>query len=335
MNRDKELANILNDCLERLLQGETIEQCLQDYPQYAEEIEPLLQTAMAAKKALAIQPGVEFKARARYQFQSALKETKPGRGLPFFSWQPRWAPALAIGLAFLLAGSGTVAAAGNSMPDSPLYPVKLATEQAQLGLTFSDIGKAKLYVELADKRVAEISYMVNQGKPEEIEATVQRLNNHLTMIVSLSLVEGAAPMEPPAEEAAPRLMPAPAAGVAEAPAPQPAEAPAPQLAETPAAEPAPEETAKETPEQAKAKAKLKELLKQNKNIHPAVLRALLDEVPDSARPALLQAIADAEDNYQKALEALDDEEEDEEEEEEEDDDEGKKRHGDDDEDEDD
>ncbi|UCG09971.1 MAG: hypothetical protein JSW30_04360 [Dehalococcoidia bacterium] len=323
MNRDKELANILNDCLERLLRGETIEQCLQDYPQYAGEIEPLLQTAMAAKKALAIQPGVEFKARARYQFQSMLKEAKPRRGLPVLSWQPRWAPALAIGLAFLLAGSGTVAAAGNSMPDSPLYPVKLATEQAQLGLTFSDIGKAKLYVELADKRVAEIAYMVNQGKPEEIEATVQRLNNHLSMVVSLSLVEGAAAGEPPAAEAAPRLMPAPAAGVAEAPTPQPVEAPAPQLAETPAAEPAPEEAAKELPEQAEAKAKLKELLKQNKNIHPAVLRALLDEVPDSAKPALLQAIADAEDNYQKALDALDEED---------DDDEGKKHHGDDDED---
>lgn len=325
MNRDKELANILNDCLERLLRGETIEQCLQDYPQYAGEIEPLLQTAMAAKKALAIQPGVEFKARARYQFQSMLKEAKPRRGLPVLSWQPRWAPALAIGLAFLLAGSGTVAAAGNSMPDSPLYPVKLATEQAQLGLTFSDIGKAKLYVELADKRVAEIAYMVNQGKPEEIEATVQRLNNHLSMVVSLSLVEGAAAGEPPAAEAAPRLMPAPAAGVAEAPTPQPVEAPAPQLAETPAAEPAPEEAAKELPEQAEAKAKLKELLKQNKNIHPAVLRALLDEVPDSAKPALLQAIADAEDNYQKALDALDEEDDD-------DDDEGKKHHGDDDED---
>ncbi len=309
MNRDKELANILNDCLERLLQGETIEQCLQDYPQYAGEIEPLLQTAMAAKKALAIQPGVEFKARARYQFQSVLKEAKPGRGLPFFSWQPHWAPALTIGLALLLAGSGTVAAAGNSMPDSPLYPVKLATEQAQLGLTFSDIGKAKVYVELADKRVAEIAYMVNQGKPKEIEATVQRLNSHLTMIVSLSLVEGAAPGEPPAEEATPRLMQAPAAEVAEAPAPQ--------LAETPAVEPAPEEAAKETPEQAEAKAKLKELLKQNKNIHPAVLRALLDEVPDSARPALLQAIANAEADYQKALEALDDEG----------DEQGEKRHG--------
>ena len=87
MSNEKEFDNILDECLERLLvKGETIEQCLQDYPQYAGEIEPLLQTAMATKKALAIQPGVEFKARARYQFQSVLKEAKPGRGLPFFSW---------------------------------------------------------------------------------------------------------------------------------------------------------------------------------------------------------------------------------------------------------
>jgi hypothetical protein len=314
MNRDKELANILNDCLERLLQGETIEQCLQDYPQHAQEIEPLLQTAMAAKKTLAIQPSAEFKARARYQLQSVLKEAKPKRGLPFLSWQPRWATALTIGLVFLLAGSGTVAAAGNSMPDSPLYPVKLAAEQAQLGLTFSDIGKAKLYVELADKRVAEIAYMVNQGKPEEIEATVQRLNNHLAMIVSLSLVEGVAPGEPVAGEAAPRPMPAPAAGVAEAPAPQPVEAPALQLAETPAAELEAKQADEKLPEQAEAIAKLKELLEQNKNVHPAVLRALLDEVPDSAKPALRQAIANAEANYQQALEALDDEDEDEDEE---------------------
>jgi len=305
MNRNKELDNILNDCLERLLQGEPLEQCLRDYPQYAGEIEPLLQTAMSARKALAIQPGAEFKARARYQLQSVLKETKARRGLPFFSWQPRWAPALAIGLAFLLAGSGTVAAAGNSMPDSPLYPVKLATEQAQLRLTFSDIGKAKVYVELADKRVAEIAYMVNQGKPEEIEATVQRLNSHLAMIVSLSLAEGVAKGEP-SEEAAPRLMQTPAAGVAEAPTIGAAETPV------------PEEAAKELPEQAEAEAKLKELLKQNETAHPAVLRALLDKVPESAKPALLQAIANAEADYQKALEALDDEEDDEQ---------GGKRHG--------
>lgn len=287
MKKTKEFNNILNDCLERLLvKGETIEQCLQSYPEHAAEIEPLLQMAMATKKAVAVQPSPEFKARARYQFQSALREVKPKRALPFFGWQPRWAVAVAVVLAVLLAGGGTVTAAGYSMPDSPLYPVKLATEQVQLTLTPSDIGKAELHAKLADRRVAEIVYITNKGKPKQIESIAQRLSNHLAMIASLPLAEKG-------EEELPMMAPAP-------PTPQPAEALVPQQAE---------KGAKAVPAPANARDKLRMLLKHNEANHPVVLRALLEEVPESAKPALRRAIADAEANYQKALEALDDEEE--------------------------
>lgn len=282
MKKTKELNNILNDCLERLLvKGETIEQCLQSYPEHAAEIEPLLQTAMATKKAVAIQPQPEFKARARYQFQSALQEVKPKRALPFFGWQPQWAVAIAVVLVVLLAGGGTVTAAGYSMPDSPLYAVKLATEQVQLTLTPSDIGKAGLHAKLADRRVAEIVYIANKGKPKQIEQIAQRLNKHLAMIASLSLVEKGVEREMPVL----------------APAPQPAEAPVPRQQV--------EEGVKAVPAPANAKAKLKMLLKRNEVNHPAVLRALLEKAPESAKPALRRAIAASEANYQKALEALD------------------------------
>ncbi len=300
MKRTKEFNNILNDCLERLLvKGETIEQCLQSYPEHAAEIEPLLQMAMATKKAVAIQPNPEFKARARYQFQSALQEVKPKRALPFFGWQPQWAVAIAVVLAVLLAGGGTVTAAGYSMPDSPLYPVKLATEQVQLTLTPSDIGKAELHAKLADRRVAEIVYITNKGKPKQIEQIAQRLNKHLAMIASLPLAEKGA------EEEMPMM----------APAPQPAEALAPRPARAPGPRQQAEEGAKALPAPANARAKLRMLLKRNEANHPAVLRALLEEAPESAKPALRRAIAASEANYRKALEALDDEEEDEEEEE--------------------
>ena len=75
MKTSKEFDNILNECLERLLiKGETIEQCLQSYPEQAAELKSLLETALVVKKASAIQPRVDFKARARYQFHSALQE---------------------------------------------------------------------------------------------------------------------------------------------------------------------------------------------------------------------------------------------------------------------
>ena len=74
MNQNEKFNDILNECLDRIFKGETVEQCLQDYPEQAKELEPLLRTAMAARVASTIQPRAEFKARARYEFQTALND---------------------------------------------------------------------------------------------------------------------------------------------------------------------------------------------------------------------------------------------------------------------
>ncbi len=285
MKKTKEFNNILEDCLERLLfKGDTMEQCLQSYPEHAAELESLLQTAMATKKAVAIQPHPEFKAKARYQFYSALQEIKPKPkgGLFFLGWQPRWAVVTAMVLGLLLAGGGTVTAASYSMPDSPLYPVKLATEQVQLTLTPSDMGKAKLYAKLADRRVAEIVYIANKGKPKQIESIARRLNNHLAMIASLPLVEERGKRDLPAETFI---------------APERARAPVPQQQA--------EEGSGDIPAPASERGRLKMLLKRNEANHPAVLRAVLKRAPESAKPALRRAIAASVASYKKALDDLD------------------------------
>ncbi|MEE9367140.1 MAG: DUF5667 domain-containing protein [Dehalococcoidales bacterium] len=247
MNKMKEFDNILNDCLERILtEGETIERCLERYPEQAAELEPLLQTSLFAKKASAISPRPEFRERARYQLRAALQEMeeKKARRFSLFSWQPRWATVVVSSvLILLLASSGTVAAAGNSMPDETLYPVKLATETVRLALTPSTIGKAELYVKLADKRVAEIIRMAEKSQPEQVERVARRLNAYLAQAANLaaSLENGAVTvMAPPpealeapvlpAEKAAPEkeaviMAPAPPGAAEEAPTPSAAQAP--------------------------------------------------------------------------------------------------------------
>jgi len=283
MKRDNEFNNILDECLERLLvKGETIEQCLLSYPEYAAELEPLLHTVVATKEALAIQPRPEFKSEARYQFRLALQKVEPKRRMPFLGWHPQWAIAMVALLVLLLAGGGTVAAAGNSMPDSLLYPVKLATEQVRLKLTPSDIGKAELYAELADRRVAEIVYMVNKGKPEHLGPTAERLNKHLVLIASLSLTESGEDESVEAESRGRREMLAPAA----------------------------EEAGKEgrgekDSTRANERDKLRSLLGRNAIKHSAVLADVLKKVPESAKPALRRVITELEAGYEKALEALD------------------------------
>ena len=283
MKKGKELNNIFDECLERLLaKGETIEQCLLSYPEYAAELEPLLHTVVATKKALAIQPRPEFKAEARYQFRLALQKVEPKRRLPFLGWQPRWAIAMVALLVLLLAGGGTVAAAGDSVPDSLLYPVKLATEQVRLKLTPSNMGKAELYAELADRRVAEMVYMVNEGKPEQVELTAERLNKHLVLIADLSLAgsgQGES-VETPSRESAEMLAPA-------------------------AEEADKVESGEKDNTRANGRDKLRSLLGRNAIKHLAVLADVLKTAPESAKPALRQAIAELTAGYEKALEALD------------------------------
>lgn len=280
MRKSKEFDNILDDCLERLLtEGGTIEQCLESYPEQADELKPLLQTVLATKKASAIQPRPEFKARARYQFLSALQTMEVKRSRPFLGWQPRWATAVITVLILLLVGGSTVAAASNSMPDKPLYPVKLATEQVQLALTPSDIGKAQLLAKLADKRVAEIIYLANQGESGQIELATQRLDSYLARVAILTTVQK--------EEAGVLLAPAPAA--------EPTPAPSPEHAKG----------AKEPPAQVNRRAKLRMMVAQYAVNHPAALRAVLETAPESVRPALRRAIAVSVAGYEKALETLD------------------------------
>ncbi len=275
MKTNKEFDNILDECLERLLVGgKTIEQCLQSYPEQAAQLKPLLETALAVKKASAIQPRAEFKARARYQFHSALQEVASRRSRPFFGWLPRWATVLTIVLVLLLAGGGTVAAAAGSMPDSPLYPVKLATEEVQLVLTLSQIDKARLCAEFADRRVEEIIYMADKGDAHQVEVITERLDNRLAMLAVLASALEA--------EEAPMVL-------------------------------APESTEEAGGDRgvhagANNRAQLRVTVAGNAANNQAALRAVLEEleeVPESVKAAMLRAIAVSEAGYQNALEALD------------------------------
>ena len=79
--------DVLNECINRILKGESIERCLRDHPEHAAELEPLLQTALAARKASSVEPSSEFRAEARYRFYSQLREAeqkRQKRGISFF-----------------------------------------------------------------------------------------------------------------------------------------------------------------------------------------------------------------------------------------------------------
>jgi hypothetical protein len=99
MGKEKEFNDILDECLDRLMfKGDTVEQCLADYPQYADELKPLLEASLVTSRISSLEPDQEFKAKARNELFEVLRkaEEKRSRSMFRFGWQPRWAGIVAV-----------------------------------------------------------------------------------------------------------------------------------------------------------------------------------------------------------------------------------------------
>jgi hypothetical protein len=106
-----------------------------------------------------------FEARVRQRARARRPRNSGVLALPL-----RWAIALAL-LAFLFLSAGTVAASTNSLPGETLYPVKRASESAQLFLA-SPADRAALHATFAGRRLNEIAALVERGaiNPETLTA---------------------------------------------------------------------------------------------------------------------------------------------------------------------
>ena len=189
---DKQIADILNNCFEKMLAGdESIESCLASYLEQASKLKPLLETIQAARAASNLSPEPSFRARARYEFRSALYDSMSAKKRTALSWRWRWATiASTTGVLILTSAGGSMAASSGSMPGQAFYQVKRTIENVQLTMTPSQAAKARLYATLADRRISEIVYAAEQLEDVKlIEDLTQQLTQDLSN-VSASITPG-------------------------------------------------------------------------------------------------------------------------------------------------
>jgi hypothetical protein len=79
MTMTEEFAQILDRCIDRLNAGETLEACLADYPQDADQLRPLLQAMSQTREAYAFTPSASAKATARQRFTAAWQRLEEKR----------------------------------------------------------------------------------------------------------------------------------------------------------------------------------------------------------------------------------------------------------------
>ncbi len=78
---------ILDKCIDRIDRGEGLKDCLADYPEHIEQLEPLLQAILQTKKLYSFVPSPTAKRAARQRFNSAFNELERRRQ----EKQPLWA----------------------------------------------------------------------------------------------------------------------------------------------------------------------------------------------------------------------------------------------------
>jgi hypothetical protein len=195
------LVDALDDVLARVATGESLEGCLARYPNLAVELTELV-GARNRLSALAAAPAVpaDTLAARRRQFLTTARTYKrqavsvhPFQRFMTWVWpvqrtgQPAFAPVLArVAIAFVLVLSivgGTVAAAQSSLPDSPLYRIKLTVEDARLNRTSDPSQQATLAMTFASERTHEMERLAIANRPISTLVSL-RLQNQLDSALS-------------------------------------------------------------------------------------------------------------------------------------------------------
>lgn len=97
--------------------------------------------------------------------------------------------AVALSVAVLVVVGGTGVAAQQSLPTDTLYPLKIATERAQLAFTIASSARATVQLKHADERLREARVLSQRGEPgEALAATLARYEGEVQGAASLAAV---------------------------------------------------------------------------------------------------------------------------------------------------
>jgi uncharacterized membrane protein YgcG len=165
------LFDVLETCLQEMNDGGELEVILQRYPELAEDLRPILQASIDARRLAGPAPSAQVVQRNRaklLQQAASLRTEKPRRSIWFPSTQ-KWAMALALLVLFLFSGTSLVRAASGSLPGDSLYAVKRSWENLTLALTFNSQERWGLEVQFANTRLEELQELFASRRTAQVD----------------------------------------------------------------------------------------------------------------------------------------------------------------------
>ncbi len=167
------LYEALEICLQEIEQGADIDTVLFRYPDFADELRPILEASVGAKNMMASAPSIEVVRRNRakvLQHAAQMRESKvrSSRRVWFASLR-RVVVTLAVVTALFVSGTGLVRAASTTIPGDNLYPVKRTWEDVLLLFTFNLKQKEALEIEHENERLYELHELFAEGRGADVD----------------------------------------------------------------------------------------------------------------------------------------------------------------------
>ncbi len=170
---------ILDACLEEMRQHRaTVASCLAKFPEYADELCPLLEMAATLESSTPIRPTLSFRQSTRRRVLNLpdpedSRVVNPMRALAHSAVVRL--TVLAAAVALVLAAAVNAADASSSvLPGSPLYSLKRQSENLQLYFQIDYAGAALTHAAIAHRRLEEAQILASTGQKQLAEqATVE------------------------------------------------------------------------------------------------------------------------------------------------------------------
>ena len=188
------LDEILDECIDRINRGQDVEACLAAYPDYAEQLEPLLRTMFQTQAVYSFVPSASAKREARQRFNTALDRLEQRRRerqslfTRVFARPAVWVTAAAV-LLLLIGGSFGLrslfspAGTGPTQVDpGPTQVTPLPTPEGNFVFLISDDVNAIGDFESVKISISKISLLKSGDSDQLIEFKPEQGEVDLTLV---------------------------------------------------------------------------------------------------------------------------------------------------------
>ncbi len=168
---NNEFDRVLDECIDRINRGESIEACLKDYPQQASELKPILNAMSLTRSSYSFTPSPDAKREARKRFHDALEKSRqPSIWQRFLGKRMVWATLTAV-LVVLVGGSFAVRM--TIFPNIPTNVITSPNANGNFAFLVSDDVNAIDEFSAVNVTVDKVTILKSSDSAEWVEFTPQ------------------------------------------------------------------------------------------------------------------------------------------------------------------